>query len=402
MSDWNRIAPFSTHDILLPKIIVSRCATGANTARCDDGNLIIEKQGEGSDGFDDTTFHGVVPAGRGIGWQGPTASGALKRCIQIAAAVNIVCFFLFHFIGSPVLAWVGMTSAALYDFAYVQLQEGHGRLAMMLISTEMMCRVALGTIMIGWDSGFHYHLLIFMRAIFMTASVRQAAKAGLALWVVYIGFDFAMHSFTPLTVLDDGALLIVRFFNIGIVFSMLAYLSFFHFRASTDTEARLRRLAATDPLTGLLNRRHLLEMADYEIKRGMRDQAPLSFILADIDHFKSINDCHGHEAGDRVLVAIASALRQAVREKDSVARWGGEEFLIMLLVTTLGDAAALAEHIRQAVQGLQTPVGGRKVTASITAGVSMLDRTETPGCAINRADKALYRGKATGRNRVVA
>ena len=134
----------------------------------------------------------------------------------------------------------------------------------------------------------------------------------------------------------------------------------------------------------------------------MRDKAPLSFLLADIDHFKSINDCHGHEAGDRVLVAIATALRQAVREKDSVARWGGEEFLIMLPDTTLEDAMALAERIRQAVHALQTPVGGRTVSASMTLGVSTLDRAETPASAINRADKALYQGKASGRNRVVA
>lgn len=328
--------------------------------------------------------------------------GALKRCIEIAAGVNVVYFFLFHFIGLPVLAWVGMTSAALYGFAYARLQEGHDRLAMMLIWTEVITRVALGTIMIGWDSGFHYYLLIFMPAIFVTVSIKQMAKAGMALWLVYIGFDFAMRSFTPMTVLDDDALLVVRFLNIGVVFWMLAYLSFFHIRTATDTEARLRRLAATDPLTGLANRRHLLEMAEYEIKRGTRDHAPLSFLLADIDHFKSINDCHGHEAGDRVLVAIAAALRQAVREKDSVARWGGEEFLIMLPDTTLDDAVALAERIRQTVQALQTTVGGRTVTASMTFGVSALDRNETPGCAITRADKALYRGKATGRNRVVA
>ena len=148
--------------------------------------------------------------------------GALKRCIQIAAGVDIIFFVLFHCIGLPVLAWVSVMSAVLYGFAYFRLLEGNGRLAMALIWTEVIGRVALGTIVIGWESGFHYYLLIFVPAIFFTAAARWAAKAGMALWLLYVGFDYAMQSFPPLAVLHHDALLTVRFFNISVVFLVLA------------------------------------------------------------------------------------------------------------------------------------------------------------------------------------
>ena len=165
----------------------------------------------------------------------------------------------------------------------------------------------------------------------------------------------------------------------------------------------LERLATTDPLTGLSNRRVFLDRAHEATARAIRHDRAVSVVMIDIDHFKSINDSHGHEVGDRVLMGIASALRQALRnETDLVARFGGEEFAILLPETSIAGASLLAERLRIVVENLmvETERGVIRFTASF--GVE----TFRPGIdlsietVLKRADDALYRAKSAGRNRV--
>jgi diguanylate cyclase (GGDEF)-like protein len=123
---------------------------------------------------------------------------------------------------------------------------------------------------------------------------------------------------------------------------------------------------------------------------------PLSIIMVDIDHFKSINDGHGHQAGDSVLIAVANALQSHIRKADLLGRWGGEEFLLVCN-SPLADATALAEKLRRALQGHAVDSVGQ-VTASF--GVSSYRPGDTSQTLIGRADAALYLSKATGRNKV--
>jgi len=124
-------------------------------------------------------------------------------------------------------------------------------------------------------------------------------------------------------------------------------------------------------------------------------------VLADIDHFKSINDQHGHAAGDAVLTAVSQALRQTVREQDSVARWGGEEFLILMPQATMEAASAVAERLRASVAAVEVPIEGQRIQVTMTFGVSTWRPNEMVDTAIIRADVALYQGKQAGRNQVV-
>ncbi|MGN6702122.1 MAG: diguanylate cyclase [Burkholderiaceae bacterium] len=322
----------------------------------------------------------------------------LRRCIQIAAGVDVAFFFLFHALGSPLLAWVNVISVGLYGLAYLALKRRRNRIAIALIWTEVVCHASLGTIMVGWNSAFHYYLLIFVPAIFVSASTRAAARSVALLWLCYLAADHAMQSFAPLERLDPLGLLILRDFNISVVFGMLAYLSYYYIRLVAAAQAQLQKLATTDPLTGLYNRRHTIEVAEHEIRRRARSSAPLSFLIADIDHFKAINDTHGHDAGDRVLVEVAAALRRSTREQDIVARWGGEEFLVVLPDTDRDAAISVGERIRREM--LQACLAGGATPVTLTIGVSGHQDGENFGESVGRADRALYRGKEAGRDRV--
>lgn len=163
----------------------------------------------------------------------------------------------------------------------------------------------------------------------------------------------------------------------------------------------LLKLASTDPLTGLLNRRSFLDSAFAEVKRARRDGAPSCLISIDADHFKRINDTQGHQAGDQVLKAMAATLAARSRKNDVLARIGGEEFAILLPEMTLEHALQMAERLRGDIARLRTPTESGFVSFTISIGVTQVrdDEVElTP--ALNRADKALYAAKSAGRDQV--
>lgn len=165
-------------------------------------------------------------------------------------------------------------------------------------------------------------------------------------------------------------------------------------------EEALARAATTDYLTGLTNRRAMLQRLEEEVGRVRRNRRPFTILLADIDHFKRINDRHGHETGDHALVAIAVALRSMVRAQDVVARWGGEELLVFLPDTPLAGGHEVAEKIRSSLDAGTHPVLGRELTLTASFGVAEFAGEGSITDAIRAADAALYRAKATGRNRV--
>jgi len=164
-----------------------------------------------------------------------------------------------------------------------------------------------------------------------------------------------------------------------------------------------RRLAATDPLTGMHNRRALLEALRTEMALSHRYGASLSFCLMDVDHFKSINDVHGHAAGDQVLAAIGALLKRELRVPDVPARWGGEEFVVLLRQTDLGGARVVAERIRAAVEALSLSApNGKPIPVTVSIGVTAYGAGDSEEAFIDRADRAMYRAKNDGRNRVEA
>ena len=168
---------------------------------------------------------------------------------------------------------------------------------------------------------------------------------------------------------------------------------------------QLERLARTDALTGLYNRRHVLEQLEFEIRRGSRVEHQFTLAMIDVDHFKLFNDTHGHSAGDEVLVRLAIAFQANLRSTDVIARYGGEEFLVLLLDTGPEEGLTTARKLQRLVEELPIPRAhtqpGGHLTVSVGIAFYPRDATEARSL-IDHADEALYRSKQQGRNRVTA
>ncbi len=168
-----------------------------------------------------------------------------------------------------------------------------------------------------------------------------------------------------------------------------------------EANEALARAARVDPLTGVLNRRGFEAEAEAEIKRFFRTGRSFALVLADIDGFNEINERRGHVCGDQVLNRIARTLASRVREVDRVARWGGEEFILLLPETELEGAAFVAEKLRERIAGERFCADGERFSVTMTFGIAIHRKGETLGTTIARADTALYHGKQRGRNRVM-
>ncbi len=164
-------------------------------------------------------------------------------------------------------------------------------------------------------------------------------------------------------------------------------------------EEQLRLLSVTDPLTGVYNRRFLQETLLKEIYRVERHKGVFSLIMFDIDHFKQINDRHGHDTGDQVLKHTVNMIKSRIRTSDCLARWGGEEFLLLLPNTPLADAAALAVKLLDEMRNTPLPEVGT-VTASL--GVTAHISKDTVETIISRADSLMYEAKKAGRNQLIS
>lgn len=216
---------------------------------------------------------------------------------------------------------------------------------------------------------------------------------------------------TPLLLLaDDGQrALMLRAFDLGANDHLLRPLDPNELRARVRNQIRRMRyqaqlqrdldrsleLAVTDQLTGLRNRRYLMRHLAAQLASG----SPVAALLLDVDRFKSVNDTHGHPAGDAVLQAVAQRLRRHLRGADVVGRYGGEEFLAIMTAAAPDDAVAVAERLRHAIADEPVSVGALTLSVTVSLGVAFTLPGMTPETLIGAADAALYRAKAAGRNR---
>jgi len=167
------------------------------------------------------------------------------------------------------------------------------------------------------------------------------------------------------------------------------------------TQEQLRLQATHDGLTGLLNRNSILDILETEFERSTRSGSPLGMIMADIDHFKKINDTYGHQAGDEVLKSVASLLKGVVRNYDRVGRYGGEEFIILLPDCNKNTLERIADRLKGRITSEKYLVNGKNLNITISMGISVSGGEEirSPEAMILRSDNALYKAKRDGRNR---
>ncbi len=167
-----------------------------------------------------------------------------------------------------------------------------------------------------------------------------------------------------------------------------------------EVNEALRRSVSYDHLTGLANRRAFFDAAESEMDRWQRTRSPLSLMVIDADHFKAVNDTHGHPAGDAVLRHLAAGIAAASRTMDFVARFGGEEFVVLLQVHDQHELLQIAERIRSALNKEPVNIDELQLNLTISIGAALRNPLEPPTATLNRADQALYQAKGNGRNRV--
>ncbi len=163
---------------------------------------------------------------------------------------------------------------------------------------------------------------------------------------------------------------------------------------------RSRKLARIDPLTGLVNRRGMDEIVVREIARARRAKAPLSVAMLDIDHFKRVNDAHGHDVGDLALVHLAAVARSVLRDTDVICRYGGEEFVVILPDSGIQGALFVVDRLRMMVEKTPLPIPSGKLQIRFSAGIAELSGEEDRDALLKRADAALFAAKRAGRNQV--
>lgn len=207
---------------------------------------------------------------------------------------------------------------------------------------------------------------------------------------------FAVWGWLPFTPLTYHALE----FGIALEATLLALALAHQMRHYQQTSFRAEHLSRLDPLTSLYNRRAFLELAAPIWSTAVRGRRPLSLIMLDIDHFKQVNDQHGHDAGDSSLVETANLLAQACRTGDILVRWGGEEFMLLLPETDLEQACAFAERIRRSIETQRLPVSQDTIALTASFGVAEHGRQASLEELIREADIQLYQAKQRGRNQV--
>ncbi|MEC4748415.1 GGDEF domain-containing protein [Methylomicrobium sp. Wu6] len=321
----------------------------------------------------------------------------------VGIAVHLVLIPLFYWLGFPSLSCLNIFSSMLWISAWIVNQQGRHNPAIVLMTMEVMLHTLLVVPTVGWQAGFQYYL--FAAVPFTLFNNKFDGKAIIFVSIA-LGLEFILLSvFTgdqpPNPTLSDGLVRLLDHANIIISFTAQCIISYYFRLASISLEQELENQAHTDPLTGLYNRRRMTDFLVEQGKLSALEQTTLSVAFVDIDHFKKINDNFGHECGDEILRSIADFIKRQLRKEDTLARWGGEEFLLLLPHTDIDGARVLAEKIRKTIAEHYFQIGGCEYAVTLTIGLCE-HQTENPiEESIKFADIALYRGKQAGRNRVM-
>ncbi|TBH21163.1 GGDEF domain-containing protein [Thermus thermamylovorans] len=271
------------------------------------------------------------------------------------------------------------------------LPAAHGLVALYLLST-LGYQLLLDPNPMGLSPAAFWVPFVFFSG-FLFFQARRAVRLALLYLLALLLLAFLGGLKNPFLPAHLNAL--VQFFG-----SNLAYLGLLYLLVRVrEGYVEARRDAHTDFLTGLRNRRYLEQALERELFRVRRYGRPLSLVVLDLDGFKGVNDAYGHEAGDRVLKAVAATLEAHVRQSDRVVRLGGEEFAVLLPETSLAQALGLAQRLRQAVATLRVPPVER---LSASFGVAQARPEDSSLSLLKRADEAMYRAKRRGKNRVEA
>ncbi len=329
----------------------------------------------------------------------PRVAVIIRSSAWLGIAAHAGFIPLFWLAGYPSLAVFNVVSVPIWVLAWLLNRQHKSTLAMWILSVEVVAHAALAVTLLGWNSGFQYYLIPLIPFLMFNDRARTLTVT-LASACVLLAFAWLRAS-SSLSLALPKSLEVFKYANMVIPFWMLGLLSYYFRIASANVERKMSEMALTDPLTGLFNRRQMNQRLQEEVARFRRLATDFSVIIADVDHFKDVNDRHGHDMGDRVLARVALLFTEGLRAGDAVARWGGEEFLVLLPGTHLKAAEEVAQRLRAAAQTRLGAIDGLGAELTVTFGVAAFAAFGSLEACLKAADEALYRGKAAGRNRVV-
>lgn len=322
----------------------------------------------------------------------------------LAAAIHATFATLFFYNDIWLLAVVNVFSVLLYIGVFIAIL--HRRYTLQCwaaVVLEIVGHAVLAVYLLGWDSGFYFYAMVIPPVVMISPLKESLAKLPVVfgMMLFYVIMDFLLRDRSPEYLLEEVVLKSLYYFNLATVLTVMVFLSGLYHRLVTENEIKLKQLATTDSLTGLHNRRSLQQFAERELAIHQRYQRSMALLLCDLDNFKRVNDLFGHQAGDVVIKNFSDVLHQLVRSGDLAARWGGEEFLLVLPSTTADEAEVVAERIRACQEQATVTIGEVAIHTTVTIGIAMLEAGDSFEHLVTKADEAMYRGKACGRNKVV-
>ena len=268
----------------------------------------------------------------------------------------------------------------------------------------------IGNTLIGWRSGIYVLFLLLIPIIFYNPIINKIHKLISSIFFGFVFLSTIVLSFLiePILRFTIFQLQFMNSINVIVTFVVLAGIALIEIRNSNKVSMRLIEVnnklayhASRDSLTNLLNRRTMNQYIQMEYTRSKRSGKPFGLIMADVDDFKRVNDNHGHAAGDLVLIELAGLLSATLRKQDSIARWGGEEFLILLPETDFEGVQIAAEKVRDLIAQSSIPYQAHDIQITLSIGGVVCEREANWDDCIKIADRALYYGKTHGKNLAV-
>ncbi len=338
------------------------------------------------------------------------------RFFKVSESLYLVGLF-FHLGMIPLMFALGADIIAEYNFLSVTVylgsialnRKGHHSLAFLIFYTDTNVNTFLSTHYLGWETGFYNYILLLAALTYFnpqwSIKIKLASSLLLTTSFTYLFANYHDLAYGNLVLSDiiGHYLLYTNTFAIVILYSAIGY---YYSSAANISEQKLMKaqmaaeqIANTDPLTQIGNRRFMTSEIERETSRSNRKHSSFIIALCDIDNFKQINDVYGHDFGDTVLVNMANTIVSNIRKHDQAARWGGEEFMILLPDTTAEEGVALIERLRDIIASATHKYKGKEtITVTMTFGLCRYNSEYNINDCICRADRALYKGKHNGKN----
>ncbi len=332
--------------------------------------------------------------------QGPdtlvVVSGLCGLCIHIAFCI------VFSILALPLLVAINVLSCAWWCLIIWLAFTHRSGLAVHLATVESLLHAILATAILGPQFGFHFYLWPVTILIALNPNLKFKYSAFISILTILLFGSLSTFITTDRTAEYSKQLVDGLFFMNILVSGFSMILAGMLVRHMFSVQSRiLREHARTDELTHLYNRRHILEFLRNTEANRHRNHIAYCVCLCDLDHFKSINDIHGHDAGDTILVNFADFLKRSVRKTDCVARWGGEEFMIVLTNTAGHDAHDTINNLLLRLRTEDRIVIGDDKHLSMSVGIAEAVDDISVDDIVIRADQALYQAKSQGRDRAV-